>query len=146
MCPTANGFRDRAISLCTVLTSNTLGCEADHSFTSAAKVKNASNYTSTPAVSQLKRLAAGLPTVAARVRVRVWSSRICSGQSGAEAGFLRVLRFPLAIFIPPNYPPSQSPWAATIGQKWPTYRLDPAWTPPLSNMRINKKVTAIMFH
>jgi hypothetical protein len=31
-----------------------------------------------------------LPTAAARVRARVWSSAICGGQSGAGAGFLRV--------------------------------------------------------
>jgi hypothetical protein len=43
-----------------------------------------------------------LPTTAARVRARVWSSGICGGQSGAEAGFLQVLRFPLPIFISPN--------------------------------------------
>jgi hypothetical protein len=42
-----------------------------------------------------------LPTMAARVRSWVWSSGICGGQSGAGAGFLRVLRFPLPIFIPP---------------------------------------------
>jgi hypothetical protein len=30
-----------------------------------------------------------------------WSCGICGGQSGAGAGFLRVLRFPLPIFIPP---------------------------------------------
>jgi hypothetical protein len=35
-----------------------------------------------------------LPTAAARVRSRVRSSGICGGQSGAGAGFLRVLRFP----------------------------------------------------
>jgi hypothetical protein len=35
-----------------------------------------------------------LPTAAARVRARIWSSGICGGQSGAGAGFLRVLRFP----------------------------------------------------
>jgi hypothetical protein len=29
-----------------------------------------------------------LPTVAARVRARVWSSGICGGQIGAAAGFL----------------------------------------------------------
>jgi hypothetical protein len=34
-----------------------------------------------------------LPTAAARVRARIWSSRICGGQNGAEAGYLRVLRF-----------------------------------------------------
>jgi hypothetical protein len=42
-----------------------------------------------------------LPTAAVRVRTRVWSCVICSGQSGAGAGFLRVLRFPLPIFILP---------------------------------------------
>jgi hypothetical protein len=47
-----------------------------------------------------------LPTTAARVRARVWPSGICGGQSGAGAGFLRVLRFPLPIFIPPNSPSS----------------------------------------
>jgi hypothetical protein len=45
-----------------------------------------------------------LPTAAARVQTRVWSSGICGGQSGAGAGFLRVLRFPLPIFITPNSP------------------------------------------
>jgi hypothetical protein len=42
-----------------------------------------------------------LPTAAARVRAWVWSCGICGGQSGAGAGFLRVLQFPLPIFIPP---------------------------------------------
>jgi hypothetical protein len=56
-----------------------------------------------------------LPTAAARVQSRVLSSGICFGQSGAGAGFLRVLRFPLP-FIPPNSPSSQSPGAGTIGQ------------------------------
>jgi hypothetical protein len=39
-----------------------------------------------------------LPTVAARVRVR---AGVCVGQSGIEAGFLRVLRFPLYNTITP---------------------------------------------
>jgi hypothetical protein len=56
-----------------------------------------------------------LPTAAARVQSRVWSSGICGGQSGAGVGFLRVLRFPLS-FIPPNSPSSQSLGAGTIGQ------------------------------
>jgi hypothetical protein len=47
---------------------------------------------------------------------KVWSSGICGGQSGAGAGFLRLLRFPLPIFIPPNSPSSQSPGVGTIGQ------------------------------
>jgi hypothetical protein len=50
----------------------------------------------------------GLPTAAARVRTRVWSCGICGGQSGAGAGFLRVLRFPLPIFIQPIAPQSPS--------------------------------------
>jgi hypothetical protein len=43
-----------------------------------------------------------LPTAAARVRSQVRSCGICGGQSGTEAGFLRVLRFPLPILIPPT--------------------------------------------
>jgi hypothetical protein len=39
---------------------------------------------------------------------RIWSSGICGGQSGTGAGFLRVLRFPLPIFIPPIAPQSPS--------------------------------------
>jgi hypothetical protein len=71
-----------------------------------------------------------LSTAAARVRTRICSSGICAGQNGPGAGSLRVLRFPLPIFIPPNSPSSQSPGAGTIGQKWPTCRVDPVRTPP----------------
>jgi hypothetical protein len=42
-----------------------------------------------------------LPTAAAPVRSRVWSSGIC--------GFLRVLRFPLPILTPPITPQSPLP-------------------------------------
>jgi hypothetical protein len=52
-----------------------------------------------------------LPTAAARV----WSSDICGGQFGAGVGFLRVLRFLLPVFIPPNSPSSWSPGVGTIG-------------------------------
>jgi hypothetical protein len=64
-----------------------------------------------------------LPTAAARVRARVWSSGICGGQNNAGAGFLQVLRFPLPIFIPSIAPqsPSSIVWGCTIGQKWPQY-------------------------
>jgi hypothetical protein len=72
----------------------------------------------------------GLPTAAARVHARVCSSGICGGQGGDGAGFLRDLRFPLAIIIPPNSPSSQSPRVGTIGQKLPMWRVDPVWIPP----------------
>jgi hypothetical protein len=49
-----------------------------------------------------------LTTTAARVRARVWSCGIFGGQSGARAFFLRVLRFPLPIFVPPITPQSPS--------------------------------------
>jgi hypothetical protein len=43
-----------------------------------------------------------IPIVAARVRAQVRSCGTCGRQSGAGAGFLRVLRFPLPILIPPT--------------------------------------------
>jgi hypothetical protein len=45
-----------------------------------------------------------LPTSAAHVRSQVTSCGICGGQSGTEAGFLRVFRFSLPILIPPSAP------------------------------------------
>jgi hypothetical protein len=55
-----------------------------------------------------------LPRGAARFQTRVWSSGTCGGQSGAGVVFLRVLWFPLPIFIPPNSPSSQTPGAGYI--------------------------------
>jgi hypothetical protein len=49
-----------------------------------------------------------LPTAAVQVRAQVGSCGICGEQSGAGAGFLRVLRFPLPILIPPTAPHSSS--------------------------------------
>jgi hypothetical protein len=49
-----------------------------------------------------------LPIAAARVRAQVRSWGICGVQSGTGAGFLRVLRFPLSILIPPTAPHSSS--------------------------------------
>jgi hypothetical protein len=42
-----------------------------------------------------------LPTAAARVLARVRSCGIYGGQSGTGAGFLRLIRLPLLILIPP---------------------------------------------
>jgi hypothetical protein len=49
-----------------------------------------------------------LPTSVARVRGWVKSRGICDGRSGTGSGFLRVLRFPLPILIPPTAPHSSS--------------------------------------
>jgi hypothetical protein len=49
-----------------------------------------------------------LPTTVSRFRSQVRSSGICGGQRGAEAGYFRVLRFPLPILIPPTAPHSSS--------------------------------------
>jgi hypothetical protein len=86
-----------------------------------------------------------LPTAEARVRARVWSSGICGGQSGAGAGFLRALQFPLPIFTPPNSLSSQSPRTGTIAQKWPACRVDPVRTPP-PTMKIKKKSVMPRIH
>jgi hypothetical protein len=57
------------------------------------------------------------PTAAAQVRAQVRSCGICGGQSGTGASFLRVLRFPLPIIIPPTAPHSSSIIrGCTIGQ------------------------------
>jgi hypothetical protein len=55
---------------------------------------------------KLKRLVAGFPP--RRPGFDPGSTGICDGQSGAGAGFLRVLRFPLPIFIPKITPQSSS--------------------------------------
>jgi hypothetical protein len=55
-----------------------------------------------------------LPTAAAGVRWQVKSCGIYGGQSGIEASFLRVLRFPLAV-LPSNAPYSSS-GGGTIGK------------------------------
>jgi hypothetical protein len=49
-----------------------------------------------------------LPTAVAWVRARIWSCGICGGQNDAGAVFLRVLRSPLLVFIPPIAPQSPS--------------------------------------
>jgi hypothetical protein len=59
-----------------------------------------------------------LPTAGDGVRARVWSCGICGGQSRTGAGFLRVLRLALRIFIPltASQSPSSTSGAGTVVQ------------------------------
>jgi hypothetical protein len=66
--------------------------------------KMASKTTPSPGRTIAQAVSRCIPTTAARVQSRVWSSGICGGQSGAGAGFLRVLQFPPPIFFPSNSP------------------------------------------
>jgi hypothetical protein len=54
-------------------------------------------------VPQFRRVVSRrVPITAARSRAKIRSCGICGGQSGTREGFLRVLRFPLPILIPPT--------------------------------------------
>jgi hypothetical protein len=61
--------------------------------------------------------------------------------------FSEYFLFPLSIFIPPNSPSSQSPGAGTIGQKWPTCRVEPVWTalPTMRNGHFGRKSASKIF-
>jgi hypothetical protein len=63
------------------------------------------------------------------------------GKSGAGAGFLRKLRFPLPIYIPSASPQSSSlpPEAGTIGQEWPQRQ-----KPHKPNNKKNKYITVVL--
>jgi hypothetical protein len=80
-----------------------------------------------------------VPTAAALVRTQVRSCGTCGGQGGTEAGFLRVLRFPLPILIPPTAPHSSG--AGTMGQLWPTYQVDSV-SPHPKKLKKNKWLIA----
>jgi hypothetical protein len=56
------------------------------------------------AAPYLKRLVAGFPPLRSGVRDRVSHVGFCGWQNGAGVGFIRVLRFPLPIFIQPIAP------------------------------------------
>jgi hypothetical protein len=60
-------------------------------------------------------------TVVIVVGTRVGKWDFVMDKSGAAAGFLRELRFPLPIYFPSYSPQSSSlsPEAGTIGQEWP---------------------------
>jgi hypothetical protein len=79
-----------------------------------------------------------LPAAAARVQTRVYSCRICGGESNVGAGFLRVLRFPLPIFIPPISLQSSSP----IIRGWYN-RPVVAAVPKVPQHKLNKKSVEI---
>jgi hypothetical protein len=64
-----------------------------------------------------------LPTAAARVRARVRSCRICGGQIGTKAGFLRVRLF-MPIFIPQSAPQSSSSSVIWGWYNRPQYQVD----------------------
>jgi hypothetical protein len=77
-----------------------------------------------------------LPTAAVRGSSPGLVSGICGRESGAGAGFLRVLRFPLPIFIPPNSPLSQSLGAGTIGHSVAGVPSRPSSTPHYANKKM----------
>jgi hypothetical protein len=70
------------------------------------KIKRHSTGSTGRAIAQV--VSRRISTTVARVRARFCTCGICGGQSGSEAGFLWVLRFPLPNFIPPIAPQSPS--------------------------------------
>jgi hypothetical protein len=84
-----------------------------------------------------------LPTEAALVWAQVRSCGTYGGQSGTGAGFLRILRFPLPILIPPTAPHYHlSSGAGTIGQLVADVPSGLSLTPPKDT---NKKKTKFLF-
>jgi hypothetical protein len=74
-----------------------------------------------------------LPTAETQVRSQVSFCEICSGQSGSETGFLRVLRFPLPILILPTLHTHQSSGDGTIGP--PVAHVPSGLSPPLNDIQ-----------
>jgi hypothetical protein len=84
------------------------------------------------AMPYLRRLVVGFPP--RRTVFEPRSCGICGGQISTRAGFLRVVRFPLPILIPPTTPHSSS-GAGTIGQIVADVPSGPSLTPPRESKR-----------
>jgi hypothetical protein len=76
-----------------------------------------------------------LPTTAARVRSRVWSSGICGGQIGSGVGFPEYFSFPCQSSFHLILHHHNHPGQATIGQSVATVPSEPSWTPHLNKRK-----------
>jgi hypothetical protein len=84
-----------------------------------------------------------LPTAASRIRARVWQVGFVVEKMALGQVFLRVLRFPLPIFILPNSPSSQSLEAGTIDHSVADVPSGPSLdstAPPLCKLKINYNI------
>jgi hypothetical protein len=82
-----------------------------------------------------------LRTPAARVPVRA-AYGVCGGQSDTGTDFLRVLRFPLQLFL--QFPHENHPGLAQYTNKLPQCRVDPIGLhPPLYQFKKKVKVSLL---
>jgi hypothetical protein len=78
-----------------------------------------------------------IPTAAARVRARVWSMGFVVDKVALGQVFSQYFGFPCHSSLHQILYPHNHLGACTIDQKWPTYRVDPVWTPS-PTIRIKK--------